>query len=108
MNKIFSRIIHSETVLMLLTCVAYVVYALILGLALTPSMGLIAYAYSKFQPSVSIMPILGISMACGMGFVLFIIIGVFVFALFIRFFSWGIKPGNYPARSLYHDALAIL
>ena len=99
MNKIFSRTIHSETIIALLTCVAYVVYALILGLALTPSISLIAYALGKFQLSVSFISILGISMACGIGFVLFIFIGVFVFALFIRFFSWGIKPGNYPARS---------
>jgi acetyltransferase-like isoleucine patch superfamily enzyme len=68
-------------------------------MALAPSVGLLMYAANTFQPIGSLASILGFSAACGFAIVLFIFTGVFVFAIFIRIFSWGIKPGNYPAKS---------
>jgi hypothetical protein len=100
MNRILAMVAESEIIKAILTLLVYLVNAVVIGIALIPSVYLIGYAWRTRMAELSFVHILVFSIACGLGIFLYFITGSIVMSLLIRIISFGMKPGLYPMQSL--------
>ena len=82
-----------------LTCLLYLFYGVIIGVSCMPSICLMYLCLHWFRPFGALLPILCLSVACGVALMLYFLTGTIVMAAVIRLLSLGIKAGKYPVTS---------
>jgi len=99
MKSIINFIAQSPITQALITCVVYMIYAVVIGLSLVPSVSLIMYSAQQFPPVIFSVNLLIFCFMLGIAVYLYFIAGVVVMGIVIRILSWGMKPGKYPQAS---------
>ena len=104
--KVLKLIYESVLVQITITLIVYAFYAVVIGISLTPSITLIfitfkntLYLALSSQNANLFANVLLFSLSIGLGLFLYFIMGILVTGGLIRIFSFGIKPGKYPAVS---------
>ena len=106
MRKIARALTNSAFVQLLIALAAYALYAAVLGICLFPTALLLVFSFQNWMGPVaegsipSFANIFFFSLSIGVGIYVYLLFGIIVMGLLIRFLSLGMKPGRYPAVSL--------
>lgn len=98
-GNIFDKIAGSTVIKVIVTVLTYALYSVILGLSFAVPVGLALYAIPRLWHGLTFFSVLWCSVVAAGAFFLWLICAAFVFSIFIRLFSLGMKPGRYPAHS---------
>lgn len=99
-GRFLNAIVGSTLFKVVTTLLTYALYSVILGLSLAAPVGVALYAITRVWHGLDVVSVIGCAMAAAAAFFLWLICAAFVFAIFVRLFSLGLKPGRYPAVSL--------
>jgi len=94
--SIIQLIAGSAIVQVLLTLVLYTLYAMLVGLAMTPSAALVMWGVETLLQQGRWF---AFAMVLGGSLFLFFASAILVLGLAIRLLSWGVQPGRYPFKS---------
>jgi acetyltransferase-like isoleucine patch superfamily enzyme len=99
MKKFLSVLAKSELAGAVATCCIYLLYAVVLGASVFPSVCLLVYCLRSLSPLWSMHSLATFSVACGCAIMLFFVAGTVVIGTTVRVLSLGIKAGKYPMVS---------
>ncbi|MBN2875960.1 MAG: hypothetical protein JXM71_12755, partial [Spirochaetales bacterium] len=94
--RIIQLIAGSALVQVILTLVLYALYAMLVGMAMTPSAMLVRWGVGSLTQQGRW---LAFAMVLGGSLFLFFASAILVLGLAIRFLSWGVQPGRYQYKS---------
>jgi acetyltransferase-like isoleucine patch superfamily enzyme len=100
MKKAVEFLASSPLTQVVVTLLIYVLYGVVMGIALVPSVYLLWRAWGVFMTHPSIIGVLAFSVCCGLAVFLYFIAGTLVMGCAVRALSLGIQPGRYPFVSL--------
>lgn len=101
MGKILKWLTDRLIVQLALNLIVYILHWVVIAAALTPGMLFLIWSWGKCFPAgeLSIPSAFTFSMAIMIAYFIFIVSGVLLFGLFIRFISFGFKEGVYEQFS---------
>ena len=96
MKRAIDFLASSPLTQVVVTLLIYVLYSIIMGIALVPSVYLLWRSWGLFMANPSITNVFVFSVCCGLALFLYFIAGTLVMGCAVRVLSLGIRPGRYP------------